>query len=144
MSTALIPVDGSDAAFRAVRRFADLVRDTPHTDAILMNVEPALPFVDRLAGGSPDSERRFLQPLRDKAEALVAPARAELERAGVHVIVAVEFGDPAETIVARAKEWDADLIVLGSDRRGTIGSRLTGSVAQRVLNLSALPVLLVK
>jgi nucleotide-binding universal stress UspA family protein len=144
MSTALIPIDGSDAAFRAVCRFADLVRDTPHTDAILMNVEPALPFVDRLAGGSPDAERRFLQPLRDKAEALVAPARAELERAGVRVIVAVEFGDPADTIVARAKDWDADLIVMGSDRRGAIGSRLPGSVARRVLHLSELPVLLVK
>jgi nucleotide-binding universal stress UspA family protein len=100
--------------------------------------------VDRLAGGSPDAERRFLQPLRDKAEALVAPARAELERAGVHVIVAVEFGDPAETIVARAKDWDADLIVMGSDRRSAIGTMLPGSVAQRVLRLSELPVLLVK
>jgi nucleotide-binding universal stress UspA family protein len=33
---------------------------------------------------------------------------------------------------------------MGSDRRGAIGSRLPGSVAQRVLHLSELPVLLVK
>jgi nucleotide-binding universal stress UspA family protein len=144
MSTALIPVDGSDTALRAVRRFADLVRDTPRTNAILMNVEPALPFVDRMAGGSPDEERRFLQSLRDKAEKLLAPARVELERAGVHTTIAVEFGDPADTIVARAKDWDADLIVIGSDRRGTIGSLLPGSVAQRVLHHSDLPVLLVR
>lgn len=144
MRTVLIPVNGSDTALRAVRRFADLVRDMPDTHAILMNVEPNLPFVDRMAGGSPDDERRFGEPLRDKAEQLLAPAKAELERAGLHYTTAIEFGDPAETIIARAKEWRADLIVIGSGRRGTIGSVLPVSVAQRVLHHSDLPVLLVK
>jgi nucleotide-binding universal stress UspA family protein len=144
MSTALIPVDGSDAALHAVRRFAELVRETPGARAILMNVEPALPFVDRLVGGSPAQEERFVQPLREKAERLLAPAKEALERAGVRCSVAVEFGDPADTIVARAKAWNADLIVLGSHRRGAVGSLLPGSVAQKVLHHSDLPVLLVR
>ena len=144
MTTALIPVDGSETALRAVRRFAALVRDKPDAYAILMIVEPELPLVDRMAGGSPDDVRRFGQPLRDKAEKLLAPARSELDRAGVRFSTSIEFGDPADTIVARAKDWSVELIVLGSERRGTIGSLLQGSVAQKVLHHSDLPVLLVK
>jgi nucleotide-binding universal stress UspA family protein len=144
MMTALIPVDGSETALRAVRRFAALARGTPDAFAILMTVEPELPLVDRMAGGSPDAARRFGQPLRDKAEKLLAQARSELDRVGVPSSSSVEFGDPAETIVARAKDWSVDLIVIGSERRGTIGSLLQGSVAQKVLHHSDLPVLLVR
>jgi len=144
MTTVLIPVDGSETALRAVRRFADLARGMPDVHAILMNVEPELPLVDRMAGGSPEAVRRFGQPLRDRAEKLLAQARSELERAGVRSSVTVEFGDPADTIVARAKDWSVELIVIGSERRGTIGSLLPGSVAHKVLHHSDLPVLLVK
>lgn len=47
----------------------------------------------------------------------------------------------AEGILAEAKEWDADLIVLGSPRRREFAARLFGSVTQRVLQRSACPVI---
>jgi nucleotide-binding universal stress UspA family protein len=47
----------------------------------------------------------------------------------------------AEGILAEAREWDADLIVLGSPRRGEVIARLFGSVTQRVLQRSACPVI---
>jgi nucleotide-binding universal stress UspA family protein len=47
----------------------------------------------------------------------------------------------AEGILAEAREWDADLIVLGSPRRGEVTARLFGSVTQRVLQRSACPVI---
>jgi nucleotide-binding universal stress UspA family protein len=47
----------------------------------------------------------------------------------------------AEGILAEAREWDADLIVLGSPRRGEFTARLFGSVTQRVLQRSACPVI---
>ena len=47
----------------------------------------------------------------------------------------------AEGILAEAREWDADLIVLGSPRRGELTARLFGSVTQRVLQRSACPVI---
>jgi len=47
----------------------------------------------------------------------------------------------AEAILAEAREWDADLIVLGSPRRGEFTARLFGSVTQRVLQRSACPVI---
>jgi nucleotide-binding universal stress UspA family protein len=142
MTTVLIPVDGSETALRAVRRFADLARGMPDVYAILMNVEPELPLVDRMAGGSPGGTT-FGQPLRDRAE-LLAQAKAELERAGVRCTAFVEVGDPADTIVARATGWNADLIVMGTHGRSAIGSLLLGSVAQKVLQRASVPVMLVK
>ena len=47
----------------------------------------------------------------------------------------------AEGILAEAREWDADLIVLDSPRRGEVIARLLGSVTQRVLQRSACPVI---
>jgi nucleotide-binding universal stress UspA family protein len=48
----------------------------------------------------------------------------------------------AEGILAEAREWDADLIVLGSPRRGELAARLFGSVTQRVQQRSACPVII--
>ena len=47
----------------------------------------------------------------------------------------------AEGILAEAREWDADLIVLGGPSRGEFAARLFGSVTQRVLQRSACPVI---
>lgn len=144
MRTALIAVDGSESSLRAVRWFADFAQGAPGTQAILMNVEPPLPFVDRLVGGSPAEERQFAEPLRAKGEQLLAAAKSELDRARIAFTSAVEFGDPAERIVAAAKRMNADLIVIARGSRGAIGKRLLGSVAQKVLQQAEVPVLVVK
>ena len=47
----------------------------------------------------------------------------------------------AEGILAEAREWDADLIVLGRPSRRELTARLFGSVTQRVLQRSACPVI---
>jgi nucleotide-binding universal stress UspA family protein len=47
----------------------------------------------------------------------------------------------AEGILAEAREWDADLIVLGSPRRRELTARLFGSVTQRVMQRSVCPVI---
>jgi nucleotide-binding universal stress UspA family protein len=140
----LIPIDGSDPAMRAVRSFIGLARSVPAMHAILLNVEPAVPLMQRMVDGRPGEVRRIEGPLREKGEKLLAPAKAELERAGVRHTSFVEFGDPADVIVARAKEWTVDLIVMGTQGRGAIGSLLLGSVAQQVLRQAEMPVMLVK
>jgi nucleotide-binding universal stress UspA family protein len=53
-------------------------------------------------------------------------------------------GSPAEQIVATAKEWGADLIVMGSHGRSGVTRLFLGSVADKVLRSATCPVLLVK
>jgi nucleotide-binding universal stress UspA family protein len=47
----------------------------------------------------------------------------------------------AEAILAEAKAFDADLIVLGSPRRGELLARLFGSVTLRVIRRASCPVI---
>jgi len=144
MRVVLIPVDGSEPALRAVRSFIALARSAPAMRAIVLNVEPAVPVMERLFNGSPSEERRTQGPLRDKGEKLLAPAKAELERAEVRHTALVEFGEPADIIAGRAKDWDVDLIVMGVRGRDAVGRFLPGPVAQKVLHRTEVPVMLVK
>jgi nucleotide-binding universal stress UspA family protein len=47
----------------------------------------------------------------------------------------------AEAILAEAEAFGADLIVLGSPRRGELATRLLGGVTLRVLRRSSCPVI---
>jgi nucleotide-binding universal stress UspA family protein len=53
-------------------------------------------------------------------------------------------GAVVDEIIAAAKKESADLIVMGTHGHGWIGRALMGSVAQRVITDSEIPVLLVK
>jgi nucleotide-binding universal stress UspA family protein len=52
-------------------------------------------------------------------------------------------GDPSEEIVQTAKDFDADMIVMGTHRRGALKRFFLGSVSQAVVRKAHCPVLLV-
>lgn len=54
----------------------------------------------------------------------------------------VEIGGPAETIIGRATEWKADLIVMGTHGRTGLAHLLMGSVAENVVRRASLLVLI--
>lgn len=54
---------------------------------------------------------------------------------------AIEFGPPAATILRVAKEWDGDLIAMGSQRPGTLASHFPGDLVYDVVCDSPCPVL---
>jgi nucleotide-binding universal stress UspA family protein len=92
---------------------------------------------------------------REEARALKESLRHSLEKelrrilretfgdAEPAVRVEVVTGDPADAIIAVARELDADLIVLGSTGKGAVERFLSGSVTQAVLQRSPLPTLVV-
>jgi nucleotide-binding universal stress UspA family protein len=50
-------------------------------------------------------------------------------------------GVPEQEIVNISREWQADMIVIGTHGRSGIGKLLTGSVAEHVIRHAAIPVL---
>ncbi len=81
------------------------------------------------------------QAFREEGEA----ALAEIERLAEDVPVEthIEEGSPATDIVAFGEESDADVIVMGTHGRSGVDRLLLGSVAERVVRSSPIPVLTV-
>lgn len=64
-------------------------------------------------------------------------------RNAVGTILIVD-GYPAQVILKAAKEYSADLIVLGAHSHTVVGEVVVGSVARKVLHAASQPVLVVK
>ncbi|MDR7480936.1 MAG: universal stress protein [Armatimonadota bacterium] len=133
----LVPVDLSDESAALVRyaaRLASLVGgelEILHVytrDSAMAALRDEGLFLD-LYVSRLRSELNYL-----KAQAGVAGQRARVE---------VRQGDPVETIVERAAELRADLIVVGTHRRTGLTRLLVGSVAAGVLRRAPCPVVLV-
>jgi nucleotide-binding universal stress UspA family protein len=71
-------------------------------------------------------------------------ARSQLERPGLAVSADVLQGRPATAIVAAARDWEADLVVVGSRGHGTIESMILGSVSAEVIDHARAPVLVAR
>lgn len=131
MRKLLCATDLSARADRAVRRAALLAR---HYDAELL----LLHVVDD------DQPKHFV-------EARLTEARAHLETdaarapGGPTVIAAIEVvaGHASQTIARYAREWNAELIVMGAHRRRVLLDVFVGTTLERVLRADGLPVLVV-
>jgi nucleotide-binding universal stress UspA family protein len=91
------------------------------------------------------SHRSRLAERRETAAAAVLHHVAALaERAGVAVSTVQELGDDvARCVLHQARDWPADLIVLGRTARHGAGEPFLAPVSQHVLEFSECPVLVV-
>ena len=81
---------------------------------------------------------------RAELDRVLARAAAELREKVTRVTRGTPTGTPASEIVATARKFDADLVVVGARGRGGIERLLLGSVSGRVRRDPRRPVLIVK
>jgi nucleotide-binding universal stress UspA family protein len=142
MLTLLIPVDGSDFSRRSVGyaiRRAAATREP--TRVHLLNVQAPIVTVNVKLFLSKDSLETYYREEGTKAlgDSL---ARAQDARLETHPHIGV--GDAARVILDYAAEKAVDEIVMGSHGRGALAGAFVGSVAQKVVHGTAVPVVLVK
>jgi nucleotide-binding universal stress UspA family protein len=143
MEKVLVAVDGSEHAVHAVeyviaRRAA---RAQPaELEIHLLNVQLPLPSLAALAAGA----ERVRQHHHDEGIAALQNSRGVLDARKVPYVYHIGVGEPAEVIVAYAKDQGCAEIVMGSCGQGAVTNLLLGSVATKVLHLSELPVTLLK
>jgi nucleotide-binding universal stress UspA family protein len=139
----LIAADGSKYSLDAVNcliEHADWYSERPVVELLTVHLPvPRLPRMGLVVGKN-QIERYY----REEGEAMQAGARKKLDAAGIRYKASVLVGPVAETIVAYAKKTRCDLIYIGTHGRTAAGNMLLGSVATKVLHLSAIPVLLVR
>ncbi|EMA46125.1 universal stress protein [Halococcus saccharolyticus] len=134
----LVPTDGSPGADRVVDHAAEL--------AAIHDAELHAIYVVNTAGyaGLPaDTAIEGLgSMLNEQGEA--ALDRAEERVGDVPIERVLVDGPPSTEIVEYAESEGCDLIVMGTHGRGGIDRLLLGSVAERVVRTSSVPVLTVR
>ena len=142
MTTLLIPVDGSDYSLKAVDYAASRARDSKSpVEVHLLNVQMQIASVNVKLFVSAESLESYY---RDEGNRALETPLARAKSAGLNVTPHIGVGDPAKIIMDYANEKKADEIVMGSHGRGALSGAVLGSVAQKVVHLSSVPVVLVK
>src|SRR5262249_7566564 len=141
MKRILVGVDGSKESRDAVKLAAELAR----ADGSLLVVASVILPVSPLEGAPEIVARAKAQQARDReeAKALVQEAAASIG-SGVKVETAIAEGSPAIALADLAREGDVQLVVVGHRGRNAVARALLGSVADRLVQISAKPVLVVR
>ena len=97
---------------------------------------------DKLEEIQEKNRQTLMQEFKGRLEKFCENEACQLER-GKDMIKEVKLieGRPADEIKKEAQRIGADLIVMGTHRRGMSSSGLIGSTARKVVNSSVIPVL---
>jgi nucleotide-binding universal stress UspA family protein len=130
----LLAVDGSPYSAAAAESISRRPWPTETVVRVLSAVENIVSPASELwydAGGSLEEANRHITK---QAEEITNKIGDAVRASGLTVETAVRRGDPRSVILDEAKEWDADLIVVGSHGYTGIKRLLLGSVAQSVVS----------
>ena len=130
----LLAVDESSHSAEAVQ----VVAERPWPDGtrvrVISVVQPFVPPAAEFAYDAVGAMQQVWQERRDRAGELVDAVAHGLQSKGLTAEAFVCDGDPRSTIVDEAKQWNADLVVVGSHGYTGITRWLLGSVAQSVVS----------
>ena len=147
----LVPLDGSEVSASALptaRQLAETLGARVHLLQVTSQTEEfaVLRGVEFSTMGSEYSQQVLDEALTaqsDRIERYLNEVGADLQSAGVSVVKAVEDGPAADKIVDYAEAAGIDLIVMSTNGRGGVRRFLVGSVTDKVIRSTDLPVLVV-
>lgn len=130
----LFPSDGSEPAASALAYALDVAVEHGGTLHVLNVADTARDSVVHVGGEVVDA-------LETEGEEIVEAAADRARERGVPVETAVMQGDPAATIADYAEEYGMDIVVMPTHGRQGVERFLLGSVTERVINATDVPVL---
>jgi nucleotide-binding universal stress UspA family protein len=133
----LLPYDGSDGAAEVLHHASEIAHWADATIQLLYVADTARDSVTVVEGHTVDA-------LVQQGEDVVEEAAKTLDTLGVSYGTDVVQGNPAPGIVEYAERYDQDLIVMPTHGRAGISRYLVGSVSEKVVRLSSVPVLTVR
>lgn len=140
----LLAVDDSPAGLAAAR-VAVALAQVCSADVHAVTVLPDGPLEARLSGASGGTESsRALRARRGVGQTSLLRHVVELGRAhGVEPSTDALVGEPAPTILAEARAFRPDVIVIGRSDRRRAGAPYVGSEVRHVLEFAEVPVFVV-
>lgn len=137
-SNILIPTDGSEQAAAAIDIGVDI---TSNYGARLHT----LSVVDTIAMGVDVQSTDIFEMLEEAAQSAVDTVENKATRASVSTVeTAVKYGHPYREIHSYVDANQIDLIVMGTHGRSGLERYLLGSVTEKIVRTSAVPVMTVR
>lgn len=130
----LLAVDESSYSAEAARVVAERPWPGDTMIRVLSVVQLVVPPAAELGFDAAGSLQQVWENREQQAKELTSRVAGSLAATGLAADAAVRHGDPRSGIVDEAKEWRADLIVVGSHGHTGITRWLLGSVAQSVVS----------
>ena len=137
----LLAADGSKYTKKALAFLVtheSLVSD--NDELLVLNVQLQVPGRVRTMLGSAEIAAYH----REEGDKVLSPIKKFLDKHALNYRCVSVVGHPVDEILKAAAKEKSHLIVMGTRGHGLIGRALIGSIAQRVVTESDIPVLLVK
>ena len=157
----LFPTDGSTGAAAALAHARTLAETHDATLHIMTVLDTSSPHIGMTAAGTEGAttgmtatehdesepgmvgeEHNIESTLKQRSQDIVEAAADEVD--SVDTVTAVERGPPHSGILDYVDENDIDLIVMGTHGRTGVERYLLGSVAEKIVRTSDVPVLTVR
>jgi nucleotide-binding universal stress UspA family protein len=137
----LVCLDGSPLAEAALPH-AQILASDEEAEVILLrvSVNPAAEF----SFSDPAIANKFIQDMEAETLHYLQSVRSRLQKAGFRTSFLIRQGTVAETILQTASETKTDVIVMSTHGRSGIQRWLLGSVADRIVTHSNIPVMLIR
>ena len=149
-SQVLVPLDGSEVSERALPHAQSLANAFGARVHLLQVISLSHEYEASRGGGgdsptvveySLDTARQITAARQTRAEKYLQAIAARLEENGIQVETSVRQGSASENIANFVAENGIDLIVMSTHGRGGLQRFLVGSVTDRVIRSSHVPVL---
>lgn len=138
----LLPTDGSPNAVAAARHGL-MIAEKFDAEIHVLSVVNTRAYSEQLADID-ELVRDQRSALEERVQEAIAAIESIIEnRSTLTCESAIEYGNPREEILAYAAANDVDLITIGAQGRGLLDRLLLGSVTERVVRASEVPVLTV-
>ena len=143
----LVPTDGSEVSAKTVKRAVQIAK-AMKARVTALHAYPELHSVERFDYIGPFNlmnKRDYDARAQEAANSCLAAVTKAAKAAGIKAdLVAMASDRPYEAIIRTAKKRKCDLIIMGSHGRSGVAGILLGSVTQKVLSHSTLPVLVLR
>jgi nucleotide-binding universal stress UspA family protein len=141
LDSVLLPTDGSEFSEGVIDR-ALMILGEPKPTIRLMQVLEHPGWASHSMNAGLVSQ--YLDASRQASQERLDALTAELRARGYQAEAELRAGSAADGILESATENGVDLIAMATHGRGGVGRLLLGSIAQRVLNRSSVPLLLLR
>lgn len=143
----LITTDGSDFSKAAVEKCCQMVVKPEDTAIKIVSVYE-MTFPLDIFPTPTDFTERLETSAREQAEEFARQAEAMIHEyfpgAEIDLTTQIAVGAPDQILIEEAKEWDADMVVVGSHGRGFWGRILLGSTTDALVHHAPCSVLVVR